>query len=131
MKDLEVLLNTKSLTELQKSKTDKELLCLIHQPTAKENVVIAKSCIMPFGHFNCLKVHFFHRIIDFHSDMSQGDCSFLETCHHMKTCRYLHYEHDPAPDVSPMTVGVAELPPLEALKPWRAEYCSKVELGEP
>ncbi|KAL8141558.1 hypothetical protein V2J09_014590 [Rumex salicifolius] len=110
MKDLEVLLNKKSFKEMQKSKTGEELLDLIHRPTAKETAVAAK-------------VHF-RRIIAPHTDINLGDCSFLDTCRHMKTCKYVHYELDPTPDV------MGALPLSKPLKPQRAEYCSEVELGE-
>lgn len=26
--------------------------------------------------------------------MSLGDCSYLDTCRHMKTCKFVHYEID-------------------------------------
>ena len=29
-----------------------------------------------------------------HTDESLGDCSFLNTCFHMDTCKYIHYEVD-------------------------------------
>ncbi|KAJ6712717.1 N6-ADENOSINE-METHYLTRANSFERASE CATALYTIC SUBUNIT [Salix purpurea] len=150
MKDLEALLNKKSFREMQKSKTGEELLDLIHRPTAKETAVAAKfktkggsqlkeycssltkeDCRRQCGSFiACEKVHF-RRIIAPHTDVSQGDCSFLDTCRHMKTCKYVHYELDPTPDVSPMAMGAVALPPPKTLKPQRAEYCSEVELGEP
>ncbi|EEF43426.1 N6-adenosine-methyltransferase MT-A70-like [Ricinus communis] len=146
LKDLEALLNKKSFMEMQKSKTGEELLDLIHRPTAKETAVAAKfktkggsqlkeycsaltkeDCRRQSGSFiACEKVHF-RRIIAPHTDVSQGDCSFLDTCRHMKTCKYVHYELDPTPDVPPMMMGA----PPKALKPQRAEYCSEVELGEP
>ncbi|WCJ26609.1 N6-adenosine-methyltransferase catalytic subunit [Euphorbia peplus] len=145
MKDLEALLNKKSFMEIQKSKTGEELLDLIHRPTAKETAVAAKfktkggsqlkeyctaltkeDCRRQSGSFiACEKVHF-RRIIAPHTDVSQGDCSFLDTCRHMKTCKYVHYELDPIPDVPPMMLG-----PAKPYKPMRAEYCSEVELGEP
>ncbi|PON92824.1 MT-A70-like [Trema orientale] len=150
MKDLEALLNKKSFRELQKSKTGEELLDLIHRPTAKETAVAAKfktkggsqlkeycssltkeDCRRQTGSFvACEKVHF-RRIIALHTDINLGDCSFLDTCRHMKTCKYVHYELDPTPDVSPMIMGATALPPPKPLKPQRAEYCSEVELGEP
>ncbi|KAK4389856.1 N6-adenosine-methyltransferase MT-A70-like [Sesamum angolense] len=117
MKDLEALLNKKSFREMQKSKTGEELLDLIHRPTAKETAVAAK-------------VHF-RRIIAAHTDVNLGDCSFLDTCRHMKTCKYVHYELDSTPDVSPMMMGQATLAPPKPLKPQSAHYCSEVELGEP
>ncbi|XP_061341273.1 N6-adenosine-methyltransferase MT-A70-like [Gastrolobium bilobum] len=148
MKDLEALLNKKSFREMQKSKTGEELLDLIHRPTAKETAVAAKfktkggsqvkeycdsltkeDCRRQSGSFiACDKVHF-RRIIAPHTDINLGDCSFLDTCRHMKTCKYVHYEYDPTPDVSPAMMGAP--PPPKPLKPQRAEYCSEVELGEP
>lgn len=41
----------------------------------------------------CRKVHF-RKIIQKHTDESLGDCSFLNTCFHMDTCKYVHYEVD-------------------------------------
>ncbi|KAK4421476.1 N6-adenosine-methyltransferase MT-A70-like [Sesamum alatum] len=150
MKDLEALLNKKSFREMQKSKTGEELLDLIHRPTAKETAVAAKfkskggsqvkeycsaltkeDCRRQSGSFiACDKVHF-RRIIAAHTDVNLGDCSFLDTCRHMKTCKYVHYELDSTPDVSPMMIGQATLPPPKPLKPQSAHYCSEVELGEP
>ncbi|XP_009757794.1 N6-adenosine-methyltransferase MT-A70-like [Nicotiana sylvestris] len=150
MKDLENMLNKKSFKEMQKSKTGEELLDLIHRPTAKESAVAARfkskggsqvkeycsaltkeDCRRQSGSYiACDKVHF-RRIIAVHTDVNLGDCSFLDTCRHMKTCKYVHYELDSTPDVSPMMMGAATLPPTKSLKPQRAHYCSEVELGEP
>nr|DAD36180.1 TPA_asm: hypothetical protein HUJ06_006820 [Nelumbo nucifera] len=150
LKDLEALLNKKSFREMQKSKTGEELLDLIHRPTAKETAVAAKfktkggsqlkeycsaltkeDCRRQSGSYiACEKVHF-RRIIALHTEISLGDCSFLDTCRHMKTCKYVHYELDPTPDVPAMMMGAAALPPPKPIKPQRAEYCSEVELGEP
>ena len=38
------------------------------------------------------------RIINKHTDESLGDCSFLNTCFHMDTCKYVHYEIDSPPE---------------------------------
>ncbi|KAL6556237.1 hypothetical protein OROGR_005525 [Orobanche gracilis] len=150
MKDLEALLNKKSFREMQKSKTGEELLDLIHRPTAKETAVAARfkskdgsqvkeycsavtkeDCRRQTGSFiACDKVHF-RRIIAAHTDVNLGDCSFLDTCRHMKTCKYVHYELDSTPDVSLMMMGQATFPPPKPLKPQSAHYCSEVELGEP
>lgn len=45
----------------------------------------------------CSKLHF-KKIIQGHTDESLGDCSFLNTCFHMDTCKYVHYEVDALPD---------------------------------
>ncbi|RCV07732.1 hypothetical protein SEVIR_1G273800v4 [Setaria viridis] len=147
LKDLELLLNKKTYREKQNTKTGEELLDLIHRPTAKETAVAAKfktkggsqlkeyctnltkeDCRRQTGSFvACDKVHF-RRIIAPHTDTNLGDCSFLDTCRHTKTCKYVHYELDQTPDVPPMMAGA--LAPPRQIKPQRAEYCSEIELGE-
>ena len=147
LKDLEVLLSKKTYKEKQNTKTGEELLDLIHRPTAKETAVAAKfktkggsqlkeyctnltkeDCRRQSGSFvSCAKVHF-RRIIAPHTDTNLGDCSFLDTCRHTKTCKYVHYELDQTPDIAPMMAGT--LAPPRQIKPHRAEYCSEIELGE-
>ena len=39
----------------------------------------------------CNKVHF-KPIIKPHTDVSQGDCSYLDTCRHMDICKFVHYQ---------------------------------------
>lgn len=41
----------------------------------------------------CSKLHF-HRIIHPHTDQNLGDCSFLNTCFHVETCKFVHYSID-------------------------------------
>ncbi|XP_037820919.1 N6-adenosine-methyltransferase MT-A70-like protein [Lucilia sericata] len=51
-------------------------------------------------HLNkCTKLHF-KKIIQSHTDESLGDCSFLNTCFHMATCKYVHYEVDTLPNIN-------------------------------
>ncbi|KAF3322455.1 putative N6-adenosine-methyltransferase MT-A70-like protein [Carex littledalei] len=150
LKDLEMLLNKKTYKEKQQSKTGEELLDLIHRPTAKETAVAAKfktkggsqlkeycsnltkeDCRRQSGSFvACDKVHF-RRIIALHTDTNLGDCSFLDTCRHTKTCKYVHYELDQSTDITPIIMGSGNLAPPRPMKQQRAEYCSEVELGEP
>ncbi|KAL5208445.1 hypothetical protein ABZP36_032880 [Zizania latifolia] len=147
LKDLELLLNKKTYREKQNSKTGEELLDLIHRPTAKETAVAAKfktkggsqlkeyctnltkeDCRRQTGFFvACDKVHF-RRIIAPHTDTNLGDCSFLDTCRHTKTCKYVHYELDQTPDIPSMMAGA--LAPPRQIRTQRAEYCSEIELGE-
>lgn len=47
----------------------------------------------------CTKLHF-KKIIQAHTDESLGDCSFLNTCFHMATCKYVHYEVDTLPHIN-------------------------------
>lgn len=37
--------------------------------------------------WTCHRLHF-RKIIQAHTDESLGDCSFLNTCFHMETCKY-------------------------------------------
>lgn len=45
------------------------------------------------SNYRCNKLHF-KKIIQSHTDETLGDCSFLNTCFHMDTCKYVHYEVD-------------------------------------
>ena len=54
---------------------------------------------------HCDLIHF-RRIIKPHTDMSLGDCSYLDTCRHMDKCKFIHYEVD-ADDAARMRQGVA------------------------
>ena len=53
----------------------------------------------------CAKVHF-RKIIGSHTDVTLGDCSFLNTCFHMETCKYIHYAIDMS-DTRKVTSGSA------------------------
>lgn len=54
--------------------------------------------------FDGIPIHF-RRIIKSHTDVSLGDCSYLDTCRHMKTCKFVHYEIDNSlqPAASPLS----------------------------
>lgn len=39
----------------------------------------------------CKRLHF-KKIIQAHTDETLGDCSFLNTCFHMDSCKYVHYQ---------------------------------------
>ena len=41
----------------------------------------------------------FLRIIFPWTDRSLGNCSYLDTCRHTRTCKYVHYQLDEEPDV--------------------------------
>jgi mRNA m6A methyltransferase catalytic subunit len=43
----------------------------------------------------CSRLHF-KKIIQAHTDVVLGDCSFLNTCFHMASCKYVHYQVDNA-----------------------------------
>ncbi|CAF0732700.1 unnamed protein product [Adineta steineri] len=67
----------------------------------------------------CGKVHF-RRLIKPHTDEQLGDCSFLNTCFHMETCKYIHYQIDktnfvPASNINNKTNR--HLPIVERISP--------------
>lgn len=47
----------------------------------------------PESKWNCHRLHF-RKIIQPHTDESLGDCSFLNTCFHMETCKYVSSLHN-------------------------------------
>jgi len=51
------------------------------------------SCLKVMSYSSCNKLHF-RKLLKPHTDESLGDCSFLNTCFHMDTCKYVHYEID-------------------------------------
>ncbi len=52
----------------------------------------------------CPKLHFV-KIIQKHTDESLGDCSFLNTCFHMESCKYVHYRVEVRPKKTVVAVG--------------------------
>ncbi|KAF6131459.1 methyltransferase like 3 [Phyllostomus discolor] len=94
-----------------------EILELLNTTTAKEQSIVEKfrsrgrAQVQEFCDYGtkeecmkasdadrpCRKLHF-RRIINKHTDESLGDCSFLNTCFHMDTCKYVHYEIDACMD---------------------------------
>lgn len=58
----------------------------------------------------CAKLHF-RRIIQGHTDENLGDCSFLNTCFHMETCKFVHYAIDNSidnPEALPRPIKVKQ-----------------------
>ncbi|KAG1704373.1 N6-adenosine-methyltransferase catalytic subunit [Nymphon striatum] len=111
---VESLLSMPSIREKEIKKVGEEILDLLSKPTAKEKSLVEKfksqgggqvkefcphgtkiECMkIPGTVAPCGKLHF-KKIIQGHTDESLGDCSFLNTCFHMDTCKvYVHYEVD-------------------------------------
>ncbi|XP_071477767.1 N(6)-adenosine-methyltransferase catalytic subunit METTL3-like [Diadema antillarum] len=106
---LENLLSSTSFKEQESKEMGQEIHDLLSMPTAKEKSVAEafkskgasvqefcshgtrEECNKVSGSTECNKLHF-RRIINKHTDESLGDCSFLNTCFHMDTCKYVHYE---------------------------------------
>ncbi|XP_050293164.1 N6-adenosine-methyltransferase subunit METTL3 isoform X2 [Anthonomus grandis grandis] len=109
--DILSLLAMPSIKEKETKKIGEEILDLLSKPTAKEKSLTERfksqggKQLMEFcphgtkldceknGITDCKKLHF-KKIIQKHTDESLGDCSFLNTCFHMDTCKYVHYEVD-------------------------------------
>ena len=114
--DVMSLLSAQSIRERENKRLGEEILELLNRPSARERSVAqhfrsqggakvrefcprgtAEECIKSQGRLDkitsCGKLHF-RKIIQPHTDESLGDCSFLNTCFHMDTCRYVHYEVD-------------------------------------
>lgn len=109
--DIMSLLSMPSIREKENKKVGEEILALLSQPTAKERSLAERfrsqggAQVMEFcphgtraecakvGPETCKKLHF-KKIIQKHTDESLGDCSFLNTCFHMDTCKYVHYKVD-------------------------------------
>ncbi|KAL8574597.1 hypothetical protein ACOMHN_061597 [Nucella lapillus] len=108
--DIESLLSMQSTKEREEKKANEEILHLLSKPTAKEKYLVEKfktpggAQLKEFCQYGvkeecrkfsqgvpCSKLHF-RKIIQKHTDESLGDCSFLNTCFHMDTCKYVHYE---------------------------------------
>jgi len=110
---IESLLSMPTMKEVENKKLGEEILDLLNQPTAKEQSLMEKFKseggamvreFCPYGtkeeckvnnadKSRCKKLHF-RKILQSHTDETLGDCSFLNTCFHMDTCKYVHYEVD-------------------------------------
>ena len=62
----------------------------------------------------CPRLHF-RRIIQSHTDESLGDCSFLNTCFHVESCKFVHYEIDQTQETEPRKSGTKPRPSLQSL----------------
>nr|XP_033781184.1 N6-adenosine-methyltransferase catalytic subunit isoform X2 [Geotrypetes seraphini] len=130
--EIESLLSQQSTKEQQSKKVSQEILELLNTSTAKEQSIVEKfrsrgrAQVQEFcdcgtkeecmkensAERPCHKLHF-RRIINKHTDESLGDCSFLNTCFHMDTCKYVHYEIDSCTDVE--TLGSPDNPAGQVL----------------
>lgn len=109
--DINFLLSMPSIKEKETKKVGEEIMDLLSKPTAKERSLAERfrsqggAQVMEFCPHGtklecqksskelCKKLHF-KKIIQSHTDEALGDCSFLNTCFHMDTCKYVHYEVD-------------------------------------
>ena len=61
----------------------------------------------------CPRLHF-RKIIQSHTDESLGDCSFLNTCFHMESCKFVHYEIDRTQETEPRQQSTKSRPSLHS-----------------
>jgi mRNA (2'-O-methyladenosine-N6-)-methyltransferase len=123
------LIGTKSVKQQEKSCEADELVDLLSRPSAKQASQTARfrteggsklkefcrngtkaDCARMHGGAPCASIHF-RRIIKPHTDVSLGDCSYLDTCRHVASCKFIHYEVD-ADDAMRMRQGSAQLDPF-------------------
>ncbi|KAJ8683176.1 hypothetical protein QAD02_018968 [Eretmocerus hayati] len=112
--DIMSLISMPTIREKESKKVGEQILDLLSKQTSKEKSLAERfrsqggAQVMEFcphgtrvdcaklNHgfsSKCKKLHF-KKIIQSHTDESLGDCSFLNTCFHMDTCKYVHYEVD-------------------------------------
>ncbi|XP_037080726.1 N6-adenosine-methyltransferase catalytic subunit-like [Pollicipes pollicipes] len=112
--DIMNLLALPSAREKENKKMGEEILDLLCKPTVKERSTAERfrsqggAQVQEYCRHGtredcdrsnkenenpCSKLHF-RKILQKHTDESLGDCSFLNTCFHMDTCKYVHYEVD-------------------------------------
>ncbi|SBT30850.1 mRNA (N6-adenosine)-methyltransferase, putative [Plasmodium ovale wallikeri] len=106
---IESLLNEPTAKEKKRKEEKTNILSIIEAPTVIEEMRIKKfqkkedsvKIICPYltkkicnkHNKECNKVHF-KKIISEHTDVSLGDCSYLDTCRHIETCKFVHYAVD-------------------------------------
>ncbi|KYN26827.1 N6-adenosine-methyltransferase 70 kDa subunit [Trachymyrmex cornetzi] len=114
--DIMSLISMPTIREKESKKVGEQILDLLSKQTSKEKSLAERfrsqggAQVMEFCPHGtkvdcmklnggpgfaekCKKLHF-KKIIQSHTDESLGDCSFLNTCFHMDTCKYVHYEVD-------------------------------------
>nr|XP_027197960.1 N6-adenosine-methyltransferase catalytic subunit-like [Dermatophagoides pteronyssinus] len=115
---VEGILSLQSTIEKENQKISEEIQRLLSKPTAKELLLneqfrslnpnvqefcprgTPEECIRSNNSNEpCERIHFL-KIIQKHTDESLGDCSFLNTCFHMDTCKYVHYKVEKKNDPS-------------------------------
>ena len=64
------------------------ILCL------RVHLAVGRANNAPFA---CGRLHF-RRLLFPWTDVSLGNCSYLDTCRHMHNCKFVHYELDSVPE---------------------------------
>ena len=134
--EIDWLLTTPTVKERESKKMGNEILDLLNTKSymEKKNLEMFQSAggsqLREFCHHKtrddcrrarnsskaCSKLHF-RRIIQTHTDKSLGDCSFLNTCFHMETCKFVHYAIDNSidePDHAPKQAKAKTAAPISS-----------------
>ena len=118
--ELEWLLNAPSLKDRENRRVGAEIQELLNAKSFKEQLMLEKfqsaggSQLREFCPHKtredcrrssssgraCPRLHF-RKIIQAHTDESLGDCSFLNTCFHLETCKFVHYTIDTTQETEP------------------------------
>ncbi|XP_012227311.1 N6-adenosine-methyltransferase MT-A70-like protein [Linepithema humile] len=129
--DIMSLISMPTIREKESKKVGEQILDLLSKQTSKEKSLAERfrsqggaqvmefcphgtrvDCVKlnggPGFAEKCKKLHF-KKIIQSHTDESLGDCSFLNTCFHMDTCKYVHYEVD-GPTAQPKEANDSDSP---------------------
>lgn len=111
------LLGCESIVDRNLTKYGSQVTSLLHQTTFSETSLLKtfrskggpvvrefcahgtkKSCREQNQKVHaCIKIHYI-RVIKNHTIPALGDCSYLDGCRHMSTCRYVHYKIDDSID---------------------------------
>ena len=75
-------------------------------------VLMPRACRVSGNMFACPRLHF-RRLVFPWTDPGLGNCSYLDTCRHMRTCKYIHYEINEEADlVTPDMMARQNRPPV-------------------
>ncbi|KAL7668025.1 hypothetical protein ACOME3_008743 [Neoechinorhynchus agilis] len=92
----------------KRNSTELQIVKILTTPSAKQLLALKKSKTSDQIHEfcrnqtreectnDCPKIHF-HRIVNPNTDTSLGHCSFLNTCFHVASCKYVHYQIEDLP----------------------------------
>ena len=118
--ELDWLLNAPSLRDRENRRVGVEIQELLNAKSFKEQLMLEKfqsvggsqlrefcphktreDCRRSSGSGRaCPRLHF-RKIIQSHTDEGLGDCSFLNTCFHLETCKFVHYTIDTTQETEP------------------------------
>ncbi|CAB4415106.1 unnamed protein product [Rhizophagus irregularis] len=112
LKEINELLDKPSFKEVEENKSLYDLCVMLNKRSSKDKLIVEmfRSTNNSFREFcvygtkadcrkhrtttrACNRLHF-KPMLRPHTELELGDCSYLNTCHRMDTCKYVHYELD-------------------------------------